>query len=64
MTIPEDLITVDEAATVFGRHQQSVYRAIRLRRWPAYRRGARVLLSRAEIESLLAPQPYEGDDNA
>lgn len=62
MAEPSDLMTIDEAAEVFGRHQQSVYRSIRLRRWPAYRQGPRVFVSRSEIEALLAPRPYGGSD--
>jgi excisionase family DNA binding protein len=54
--VPEDLITPRAAAKILRAHVGTIYRWILSGKLPAWRRaGARYLVSRADVEALLAP---------
>ena len=52
---PDDLIPPKAAATVIQAHVATIYRLIHSGQLPAYRRGCRYFVSRADVLAVLQP---------
>ena len=74
MNVPQDLITLSDAAREYGKEKLGVLgvRYGTLRGWVvrgelrSWRQGERILVSRAEVEALIQPKPNttQGDTSS